>query len=275
MTTTTKPENLYISGVLIGLHRQKAGQYLSLKIVTSLTALLLLVVVVLSFVPGDGSQKVSLQKGRTALLLFGQQAIVRSSPGPLSVGHIGKVRIVAGAAQVYFPPFLGLPEFGFISYPAPGVFESPHHVDGAPAPLSTDSDFGLPEPPPLWRFAERGLPAGIVHDDITLSQPPHAVLVSPVWPDRVWLADDTAVVEGLLTFHAHGLLSFELVSESHPGLGFGAAVQQAIYQATCFPSVDKSGRRATVRCRYRCLFFEGGRPSVSVGASVTAIIKRD
>ena len=265
------------NSVLIGLHDHKAGQYLAIqKAACIFVWLLVLVIIACFFCTGDGGSTADDAYQVIDLPRFpGRLSNRPSSPSDFRIGYVGQVRIVADRPGFVTPPFLGLPEFGFISYPAPGVFESPHHVDSAVSPLSIDSDFGLPEPPPLWRFAERGLPAGIVHDDITLSQPPRAVLVSPVWPDRVWLVDDTAVVEGLLTFHAHGLLSFELVSESHPGLGFGAAVQQAIYQATCFPSVDKSGRRATVRCRYRCLFFEGGQPSVSVGASVTAIIKRD
>ncbi len=265
------------NGVLIGLHDHKAGQYLAIqKAAYIFVSLLALVIIACFFCTGDGGQKVSRLIYRHAAPGVDRASIIPPSPSNFPIGYIGPTRIVRDHDSV-FPP-KDLPESGrffFHQYPAPGVFESPHHVDGAPAPLSTDSDFGLPEPPPLWRFAERGLPAGIVHDDITLSQPPRAVLVSPVWPDRVWLVDDTAVVEGLLTFHAHGLLSFELVSESHPGLGFGAAVQQAIYQATCFPSLDKSGNRITVRCRYRCLFFEGGRPSVSVGSAITARIKKD
>lgn len=265
------------NGVLIGLHRHKAGQYLAIQKATCIFVwLLALVILACSLCTGDGGQKASRLIYRPVAHGVDRASVIPPSPSYFPIGYVGPSRIVRDRDSV-FPP-KGLPESGLVyphSQPAPGVFGSPHHVDSAPAPLSTDSDFGLPEPPPLWRFADRGLPAGIVHDDITLSRPPRAVLVSPVWPDRVWLVDDTAVVEGLLTFHAHGLLSFELVSESHPGLGFGAAVQQAIYQGTCFPSVDKSGRRATVRCRYRCLFFEGGQPSVSVGASVTAIIKRD
>lgn len=272
MTTTTKSENLYISGVLIGLHRQKVGQYLSLKIVTFLTALLLVVVVALSFVSGGGSQKVSLQKGRMALLLFGQQAIVQSSPGPLSVGHIGKVRIVAGATQVSSPPW-SLLEFGFIGLPILGALEFPYQVDSTVGSISTDSDFGLPDPPPLWCFSERGLPVGIVSENVESLA--CANLVTPRWPEHVWLNDDTAVVYGLLTMHSYGQMSFELISENYPGCGFDKAVRSAVAQGTCVPAVNNRGERMTVSCRYRCLFVQGAQSSVSVGRSIIAKIKGD
>lgn len=270
MTTTIKQEG--ISGVLTGLHRQKAGQYRSLKIVTALTAVWLLVVVALSLVPGDGGHKVNLQKVRTVPLLFGQQAIVPPSPARFSIGHIGKARIVAGLDLIPSPPW-ELPEFGFVSYPAPGAFESPHQVDSAVDPSSTNYDFGLPKPPPLWRFAERGLPVGIISE--TVGYLALANLVTPAWPDRVWLNDDTAVVYGLLTMHSYGRMSFEIISENYPGRGFDKAVQNAVAQGTCIPAVNRRGERMTVSCRYRCLFVQGAQPSVSVGSSITAKLKKD
>ncbi len=264
------------NGVLIGLHDHKAGQYLAMqKTRCVLVSLLALVIIASVLCTGDGGPKSVHRPLYIGLTLAGKVCEWHgpSSPSYFPVGYVGSTRIVKGHGSVFVPE--GLPESGFTGFPAPRVFGYPHQADSAVSPLSTDSDFGLPEPPPLWRFTDRGLPAGIVHDDITLSQPPHAVLASPVWPPRVWLVDDTAVVEGFVTFHAHGLLSFDLVSESHPGLGFGAAVQEAIYQSTCFPSVDKRGNRITVGCRYRCSFVHGAQSSVSVGRSVTARIKKD
>jgi hypothetical protein len=267
------------NGVLIGLHDHKAGQYRAIQKVRCISvSLLALVIIACSLCTGDGGPKSVHRPLYIGLTLAGKVCEWRgpSSPFDFPIGYVGTSRIVRDCDSVLSRK--GLPEFGFVhslSFPAPGVFASPHRPDSAVSPLSTDFDFGLPESPPLWRFTERGLPAGIVHDDINLSQPAQAVLASPVWPARVWLVDDTAVVDGLLTFHGHGLLSFELVSESHPALGFGAAVQEAIHQSTCFPSVDKRGNRITVRCRYRCLFVQGAQSSIiSVGPSVTAIMKR-
>jgi hypothetical protein len=262
------------NSVLIGLHRHKAGQYLAIQKARCIFVSLLILVIIASLLStSDGGPRSVYRPLAIGLTLPGNVYGGPSSPPDLPIGYVGPTRIVKHHGS-FFPP-KGLPESGFVSFPAPGVFGSPHQVDSAVSPLSTDYDFGLPAPPSLWRFTDRGLPAGIAHDDIALSQPPHAILATPVWPDRVWLVDDTAVVEGLLTFHAHGLLSFELVSESHPELGFGAAVQEAIYQSSCFPSLDKSGNRITVGCRYRCLFVQGARSSVSVGPSVSAIIKED
>lgn len=262
------------NGVLIGLHDHKAGQYLAIQKVTCiLVSLLALVIIASVLCTGDGGPK-SVHRPLTIWLISSHKVCGGpSSPFDFPIGYVGSSRIVSDHDSVFSPK--GLPESGFNDSPAPGVFASAHQVGSAVSPLSTDSDFGLPEPPPLWRFTERGLPAGIAHDDITLSQPPHAVLASPVWPARVWLGDDTAVVEGFVTFHAHGLLSFELVSETHPGMGFAGAVQEAIYQSTCFPSVDKRGNRITVGCRYRCSFVHGAQSSVSTGPSVTAIIRKD
>jgi hypothetical protein len=262
------------SGVLIGLHLHKAGQYLAIQKVTSILLWFLVLVIVAPLLcTGDGGPK-SVDRPLYIRPIRWDKVYGRSSsPSDFPIGYIGPTRIVKGHGSVFAPE--GLPESGFTGFPAPGVFISPPQANTAAYPLSTDSDFGLPEPPLLWRFTERGLPEGIIHDDITLSQPPQVVLASPAWPARVWLVGDTAVVEGLLTFHAHGLLSFELVSESHPGLGFGAAVREAIYQSTCFPSLDNSGNRITVGCRYRCLFVQGARSSVSVGPSVTATIRKN
>jgi hypothetical protein len=254
------------NGVLIGLHDHKAGQYLLLLAVVIIACLLCTGDG--GFTPDDTYRVIDFPR------FPGRLSGHPPSPFNFPIGYVGKLRIVADPTDVVSPP-KDLPESGFVSFPAPGVFASAHQVDSAVSPLSTDSDFGSPGPPPLWRFTDRGLPAGIVHNDITLFQPPHPVLASPVWPARVWLVDDTAVVEGLLTFHAHGLLSFELVSESHSRLGFGAAVQEAIYQSICFPSIDKHGNRITVGCRYRWLFVPGAQSSVSTGPSVTAIIKKD
>ncbi len=265
------------NGVLIGLHYHKAGQYRSLRKTTGMLAALLLVVVVISLAGrwGDGGLRMdTAHRPGDSPALVSAGLFEPSSPSDFLLGYVGRRRILADVASFPSPP-KGLPESGFVPLPAPGGFQSAQRPDKAPAPLSTDSNFGLPEQPPLWRFTERGLPAGVVDQDISLVQPPHAVLASPVWPARVGLVDDTAIVEGFLTFQAQGRLSFDLVSESHPGLGFGAAVRTAIDQSTCFPSVDKSGRRITVSCRYRCLFVPGGQSSVSVGPSVTAIIKKD
>jgi len=262
------------NGVLIGLHDHKAGQYLAIqKAACIFVSLLALVIIACLLSTGDGGQEAAHQLFCVTTPRLGKACGGPSSPSNFRIGYVGQVRIVADRPEFVTPPFLGLPEFGFISYPAPGVFESPHHVDGAPAPLSTDSDFGLPEPPPLWRFVKRGLPVGVVSETVPLLA--QANLVGPVWPERVWLKDDTAVVYGILTMHSYGLMSFELVSENYPGRGFDKAVQNAVAQGTCVPAVNSRGERITVSCRYRCLFVRGVQPSVSVGASVTAIIKRD
>lgn len=266
-------------GVLVGLHHAKVGQYHSSQRVTGILVVILLIVGLLVFSSGDGGQKASRLTYRSAFDLLPSSVGRPSSrrhPFDFLIGHVGKIRIFADSLDCPFSPER-LSEFGFDDSPAPGVFDLPYHI-GEPSGvvgLSTDFDFGLPEAPPLWRFAERGLPAGVIDLNMSLAKAPHAVLANPVWPSRVWLVDDTAVVEGFLTFYAHGLLSFELVSESHPGLGFGAAVRNAVDQSTCFPSVDESGHRISVNCRYRCLFVPGGQSSVSVGPSVTAIIKKD
>lgn len=265
------------NGVLIGLHDHKAGQYLAIQKTRCIFVSLLALVIIASVLcTGDGGLTPDDTYRVIDLPRFpGRLSGHPSSPFNFPIGYVGKLRIVADPTDVVSPP-KDLPESGFVSFPAPGVFASAHQVDSAVSPLSTDCDFGLPEAPPLWRFIERGLPAGIVHHDINLSHKALAILVSPAWPERVWLVDDTAVVEGLLTFHTYGLLSFELVSESHPGRGFGAALQGAIHQSTCFPALDKRGNRITVRCPYRCLFVQGAQSSIiSVGASVTAIIKED
>lgn len=262
------------SGVLIGLHFQKMGQYRSLQKVTTILTVILVTLAALILFLGDGGMRVSSSHGFLSAPLVNKGLFVPSSPARFVVGHIGKVRIVAGDPAFVFPP-KDLPESGFDGSPAPGVFESLYsfpgaHPNGAP---SLDPNFGLPDVPPLWHFTERGLPAGIVCERI--GTPAEAILVSPGRPKGAWLIEDTVEVEGVLTMHSYGLMSFELISETHPGRGFGTAVTDAISQGFCIPAVDKRGNRITVSCRYRCLFFRGGQPSVSVGRSITARIKKD
>ena len=264
------------NGVLIGLHDHKAGQYHAMqKTRCVLVSLLALVIVACVFYKDDsGPKSVYHRLCDNGPSLLAKVYSGSLSPSDFLIGYVGPTRIVKGHGSS-FSPIKGLPESGFEGFLAPGVLISLYQVDEIVDPLLTDYDFGLPDVPPLWHFTERGLPAGIVHNDITLYRPARPVLVSPDWPARVWLADDTAIVEGVLTFHAYGLLSFELQSETHPRLGFGAAVQIAIGQSTCFPSIDKRGNRISISCRYRCSFIQGAQSSVSTGPSVIAIIKEN
>ncbi len=268
------------NGVLTGLHYHKAGQYCSLERVTCISLALLIVVIITCLVRmGDGVLTPDEVDRINCPPRFSGPL---SGPAPSSPhfvqGHFGKARIVSDHGSVFTPP--ALPES--VRVPnlsaAPGVFQSVGSAEYPPGRLSFDPDFGLPDPPPLWRFTYVRLPTGIVDQKISLpvkTRRSHAMLINPPWPSDVWLVDDTAIVEGYLTLHSYGLVSFELLSESHPGVGFGGAVQRAVNRSVCIPGVDRLGNRITVRCRYRCLFFHGGQSSVSVDGSITARIRED
>lgn len=269
------------NGVLTGLHYHKAGQYGSLERVTCISLALLIVVMITCVVRmGDGGATAHDTYQVIDLPRFpGRLSKHRPPSSPHFVqGHFGKARIVSDHGSLFTPP--ALPES--VRVPnlsaAPGVFQSVGSGQYPPGPLSFDPDFGLPDPPPLWRFTYVRLPTGIIDQRISLpvkTRRSHAMLINPAWPSDVWLVDDTAIVEGYLTLHTYGMLSFELLSESHPRLGFGAAVQTAVNRSVCIPGVDRLGNRITVRCRYRCIFFHGGQPSVSVDGSITARIRED
>ncbi len=265
------------NGVLIGLHRHKVGQYRILERVTcGLLALLVLVFLVSVLQTGDGGyQEVPVHSTRLPTLsgILGQS----SSPSSFPRGFVGKVRIVPIGRDPILSP-KGLPVCVPNTAPTPGgtQFLDAGNLAEAPGSFSDHTDYRLPEPAPLWTFTSRGVPAGIHPEDVDLpvaARAPHAMLSNPAWPRGVWLVDDTAVVEGWLTFHTYGLLSFELSSESHPRLGFAQAVKNAVYQGSCIPARDRQGERVTVRCRYRCLFLQDGQPSVSVGQLITARVK--
>ncbi|MFH1686133.1 MAG: hypothetical protein ABIE70_01260 [bacterium] len=133
-------------------------------------------------------------------------------------------------------------------------------------------DWGLPGRNPLWLYAlsprrHRNQPDGIAALSISKpvqSTPPHAQLLSPAWPRNVRFLNDTVIVEGIVTLHSYGSISFVLIWESHPELGFAEEVQRALSRSTCFPAVDKNGDRISVRCPYRCVFIKDAKSSVSV-----------
>ena len=256
------------NGVLIGLHRHKAGQYLAIQKVSCILVLLFALVVIASVIyEGDGGQKTEDVFVVNRLLssnVYGGSPLSSDFP----TGYVGKIRIVKDNHNPVSPKDLS--GSGQDSYLAPEGFEYPHQVQ---ITFSTDYDFGLPDSSPLWRFAERGLPVGVVSETVELLA--CANLVTPAWPEHVWLHDDTAIVEGVLTLHSYGLMSFELISENYPGRGFDKAVENAVARGTCVPAVNGYGERETVSCRYRCLFIQDAQPSVSVGRSITAKIKRD
>ncbi len=271
------------NGVLTGLHYHKAGQYRSLERVTCISlALLIVVIIVSAFCLGDGALTPDeVDRINVPPRFSGPLSGPPSSSPHFVQGYLGKARIVSDHGSVFTPPQLpeSVGKLGLSSL-APGVLE----CDGSfpyndpLSPLSLDPDFGLPDPPPLWRFIYARLPTGIVDQTISLppkTRRPHAMLINPAWPSDLWLVDDTAFVEGYLTLHSYGLLSFELLSESHPGFGFTEAVQRAINRSVCIPAIDRLGNRITFRCRYRCLFFERGQASVSVDGSITATIRED
>lgn len=268
------------NGVLTGLHYQKAGQYRSLERVTCVSLALLIVVIITCVVRmGDGGLTPDeVDRINYPPRFSGPLSGPASSPPHFVQGHLRKARIVRDHGSRFTP---NLPEcvpdtFSLSTHP--GVFQSVGSGEYPPGPLSFDPDFDLPDPPPLWRFTYVRLPTGIVDQNMSLpvkTRRSHAMLINPTWPSHVWLVEDTAIVEGYLTLHTYGLLSFELLSQTHPRLGFGAAVQTAVNRSVCIPGVDGFGNRITVRCRYRCLFFHGGQPSVSVDGSITARIRED
>ena len=269
-----------INGVLTGLHYHKAGQYHSLERVTCISLALLIVVIITCLIRmGDGGATAHDTYQVIDLPRFPGRLYNRPPSSPHFVQpHFGQARIVCEDGSIFTP---NLPECvpePPILHTAPGVFQSVGSGEYPPGPLSFDPDFGLPDPPPLWRFIYARLPTGVVHQEISLpvkTRRSHAMLINPAWPSDVWLVDDTVIVGGYLTLHTYGLLSFELLSETHPRLGFGAAVQTAVNRSVCIPGVDRLGNRITVRCRYRCLFFHGGQSSVSVDGSITARIRED
>ena len=274
--------NFIADSTLTGLHYHKVGQHGSLKKVFAMNVAALVMVAVVSLVigfsedggghaPGDGYLTFNL------LLPKSSGALPPSGSTCLPTGYVGKIRIMSiphGPAL----PFQGLPESPLSLFGDPAVDNFPRGGIGIPPyPMFRTIDFGLPDPPPLWTYPYRS--SYPVNADLDISLPiidrkPHAMLVNPAWPDNVWLVDDTAVVDGILTMHSYGLMSFELVSETPDKKGFGLAVKRAVEQSQCIPARDSLDNRITVECRYRVLFFHGGQPSVSIGTAVTARVRK-
>lgn len=273
------------NGVLVRLHYQKAGQHSSRRKAQAfvLGILCLIVIPLAIYNLGDGG-KAPDAVYRIVPPVFGSLGVPPSSSAPspsgvsaspvfFPVGYVGRIRIVAENRDPVLTQVqsLELPPASTLAPEVPSSLDL-GSGDYGRGPLSVETDFGLPDPPPMWTFTSRGLPSGVRHENVGSSA--QVILAEPVWPVRAWPANDTAVVEGWLTLHSSGRMSFELISETPPGYGFGAAVQTAIEHGFCVPATDSHDNRTTVRCRYRCLFVEGAEPAVSVDGIVSASVRK-
>ncbi len=271
-----------VRGVIESLHFQKAGQdsarYRALHLVA-------LSAVLLSFGwsylqpevgPAHGQTERSTAEGGGGRADRGTPGSAGSTgpmlpPGSPS-GFIGKFRVLrerpADQPSVNSPLGHSMISLGLISdsTPAPPVLGSNLMS------LGGDGGWGLPELDPLWKSAllnqrHWGYPGGIGATGVDVrphGTPPHARLLSPAWPRDALFLWDTVVVEGFVTLHSYGLISFYLTSESHPNLGFAEEVQRAMSQSTCYPATDKNGDRISVRCPFRCAFVRNSESDVWV-----------
>jgi len=205
----------------------------------------------------------------------------RSKPGkiPRSVavslglpasGYIRNIRIVSDPVLPDLHTHRASSE---IPGPESGQFNFDSDISGSDPGYfpGTGYDDGLPPAKPMWSYTRptRGASGLSGSDTLTLmpwSTPPHAMLASPVWPRDAEFLCDSAVVEGFITLHNSGLVSFELTGESHRKIAFADAVVRAIRRSTCYPARDLNGERISVRYRYRCLFARGSEPSVAVSS---------
>lgn len=264
-------------GVLVGLHYQKLGQYRSLQKVTMIMGGLLLFIMLIAVGVSwsDGGQKPNRLTYRVAMASYGRAAGIPPSLSDFTIGYVGAVSIVNDANKTDVPPGV-IPDSGVVSSPVPGSFSLRSDLYLKPIAFDTSLDLSNP-PPPMSAFLCDRTPIGMGLDVILLgaTRLAHVTLVNPSWPPNVWLADDTAVVEGVVTLRADGLISFELRRDSHVLEGFTDQVRVALAHSSCLPALDSTGQAISVRYRYRCTFFEGARPSIDHGVGITAHLQRE
>lgn len=194
------------------------------------------------------------------------------SPDRFRSGYIGRVKILRDMPAE--PPSLDiLPGLVSISIEpeSDSMVLATMIMDNAVSSEAGDG-WGLPGRSPLWHYALSprrywDQPEGIAVTSISTpsqSKPPHAQLLSPAWPRDVRFLWDTVVVEGIVTLHSSGLISFVLTRESHPDLGFADEVQRAMARSTCYPAIDENGNRISVRCPFRCVFDRDAKSEVWV-----------
>jgi len=264
-------------GVLVALHYQKLGQYRSLQKVTIILGGLLLFVVLIAvgISWSDGGNTADQRFNRIASPLSGRLVAWPSSLSDFPIGYIGKISIVNDVNKSHVPPGV-VPDSGVVSSPGPGSFSLRSDLYLKPIAFDTSLDLSNP-PPPMSAFLHNRTPIGMGRDVILLgaTRLPHVTLVNPAWPPNVWLADDTAVVEGVVTLRADGLISFELRRDSHLLEGFAGQVRTALSRSSCLPALDSTGQAISVRYHYRCTFFEGARPSIGHGVGITAHLQKE
>jgi hypothetical protein len=143
-------------------------------------------------------------------------------------------------------------------------------------------DFDLPKRAPMWRRSRRvawhgTARFGEIHAP-SLETAPHARLVCPTLPRGAWLVEDTAVVQGRLTLHRTGRVTF--APDDRDAVGIRArlvkAVASAMERSACVPATAH-GERVDVTVRYRCVFVRGGASYAYFEdpAAGTAIVKTD
>lgn len=137
---------------------------------------------------------------------------------------------------------------------------------------SAPNDFGLPERVPMWRYTR--FDTDNIYPPL-VETPPHARLVTPALPRGVWLTDDTAVVEGHLTLHRTGRITFVLNKKTHPDPRLVRSVMTAIESSTCVPATALNGDRMDVSYRYRCIFNNSGECYAYSTGDATVVVKTD
>ncbi len=272
------------NGVIVRLHYQKVGQNNSRKKASAIILAIFCLVVMPLAIYNQGDS--GLRPSRLISWVGSPPPTnERADAVPLSLssnstnfptGYVGKVRVVPEHRDLGLS-LKGLPELSLSHLTAPGVSDNFAPGD-SDSPLSTDCEYGLDDPDPMWRFTSRGLPVGYRKGGVSLQlgfRPPQIRLVNPRWPSGIYNLFDTVRVDGILTCLSNGRLSISSVHESHRRMGFVESVKGAIRQGRCDPALDAAGQPISVQYRYCCLFVQGAIPSVIVGGSVNAKIKEE
>ena len=186
------------------------------------------------------------------------RVLVRSIPSLLQQDSTGVPSRSYGGVLINYrivsdTPSVSMSVIPYVGVPAPALAS----IGVPPSMPLVAGDFEYTDPlPPAPRMPIYRTPPRIQEPSATsLEVPARLVMPSIEWPKGIQLPiTDTPFVTGHITLHFDGHVTFVMHKQSHAGLSFDIAVNNAVQKAICNPALNYRGAKISVVAPYRVVF---------------------